>query len=98
MLKCSGCKKELTDDNFYQNLHIEGSGKDNLCKVCRKAYSLNVYAKNKKRYIDQAKAWYQEHKHTEEYKEKRKQWCLKNKEKRKEYYKKWAKENRPNKT
>lgn len=94
---CSKCKEEkpATSEYYYKSKHNKG-GLDSQCKECRKTYRENYLSINKEHVYKNKKAWISKNK--EKYKLQRKKdnakYILKNRDKRNEYNKRWAREHR----
>jgi hypothetical protein len=58
MRRCSRCKEEKPGEDFAWR-NIEKGWRETYCRPCRAAYKQEHYAKNKQRYIDQARSWSQ---------------------------------------
>ncbi|MFP5299115.1 MAG: hypothetical protein ACLGHL_09030 [Actinomycetota bacterium] len=54
--RCSRCGETKTEDDFAWHRKAAGR-RDSYCRPCRSAYKKEHYAKNKKRYLRQAKRW-----------------------------------------
>ena len=58
MRKCSRCGLEKPDEDFAWR-RIDKAWRETYCRPCRAAYKQEHYAKNRQRYIDQARSWSQ---------------------------------------